>query len=1033
MKFEEVSLTDYLVKNLKSLTEADPEILAKYVVALLKKDKPSKELQNLCTDNLVEFLGNGAKSFTTKLFQALEDGTIVKVDGTLDVIQKSDPSQAPSAEGLHPLKNSSSKEENHSSSSEPSSDPEDKEVSDADDDDRNHKHRRREARPNSFETDTQEQFVRKPNRKRNKHYDNGKTFLDTDQLGETQKEYNPTSERNISSKFDKRRSDLTALLRAPLDLAPRTRFSQPLHNDLGPRFDLSSSVGRPIGRGRGRSTVLWSQHDSRFNPHDALDFASQMASQGPGHPSLFVGTGLPSAASTQGSSWGGFGFIPGMSNGIMDPLNPLGLQGALGPTINPLNLGMPRQRCRDFEERGFCLRGDMCPMEHGLNRIVVEDVQSLSQFNLPVPIPTSHSLGIQSGSGPLPQPTARSGLFTSAKSISSKSSKSAVMDDALKLSDIPSTSAGADADVYDPDQPLWNNDRPDLSAASLRLPSPNIEDEPSWDGDSSARQSFRSEGIEGEVPSRKVTCNSQNPNSSVWGRIGSGNKLHAGRSYLVNETKEDHEEAIDNSNAINHGKGSANTEIGSKATTIQQFTRHMDSGHKSGRTFHKALRTLYVNGIPQKSNRRDALISHFQKFGEVIDIYIPLNSEKAFVQFSKREEAEAALKSPDAVMGNRFIKLSWANRDRIFDDGQISGHNTSVQSLGAVAAYVPNKQPVSNGGNETSPVLAERRSNTPVAETQTHVAGSVKSLMSNVPKPAPPVHKKLESLELLEVLRRKQESLAKKRDDFRRQLDKYEKQAISNKKGGVVSEQAAKRHKVDAGSEADKAAIPKNLVQVTEKTLGKSNSEGALISNVSKNSAMLQQSLRNTNPTISLPASSPNRFKLDNRSTSFRILPPLPADFASVAVIKDHFSHYGVLSSVVLEDQEHTENESLRPSENCSVCVTFSARHFAERAYQNGKCWEGNNLQFKWLTVSLNSSIDYGIRGTSLCLSPKISQNAGVQINPVTSASSSSDVEKSICSVISEVAASGNVGPNRNIEAINCPSVSLPKSPVDNS
>ena len=40
-------------------TEADPAILAKYVVALLKKDKPLKELQKLCTDNLVEFLGNG--------------------------------------------------------------------------------------------------------------------------------------------------------------------------------------------------------------------------------------------------------------------------------------------------------------------------------------------------------------------------------------------------------------------------------------------------------------------------------------------------------------------------------------------------------------------------------------------------------------------------------------------------------------------------------------------------------------------------------------------------------------------------------------------------------------------------------------------------------------------------------------------------------------------------------------------------------------------------------------------------------------
>ncbi|RHN74007.1 hypothetical protein MtrunA17_Chr2g0304911 [Medicago truncatula] len=34
-----------------------------------------------------------------------------------------------------------------------------------------------------------------------------------------------------------------------------------------------------------------------------------------------------------------------------------------------------------------------------------------------------------------------------------------------------------------------------------------------------------------------------------------------------------------------------------------------------------------------------------------------MNSERAFVQFSKREEAEAALRTPDSVMGNRFINL----------------------------------------------------------------------------------------------------------------------------------------------------------------------------------------------------------------------------------------------------------------------------------------------------------------------------------------------------------------------------------------
>ncbi|GJY55107.1 zinc finger CCCH domain-containing protein 41 [Tanacetum coccineum] len=37
-------------------------------------------------------------------------------------------------------------------------------------------------------------------------------------------------------------------------------------------------------------------------------------------------------------------------------------------------MGLVRQWCMDFEKQGFCLRGDMCPMEHGLNRIVVKNV-----------------------------------------------------------------------------------------------------------------------------------------------------------------------------------------------------------------------------------------------------------------------------------------------------------------------------------------------------------------------------------------------------------------------------------------------------------------------------------------------------------------------------------------------------------------------------------------------------------------------------------------------------------------------------------
>lgn len=320
----------------------------------------------------------GTKSFITKLFQALEDGSVIASAGSLDAIKQVEPSPSFIGEDSVGLKILSPKAEGLSSSGHVS-DPEEKEVSDDDDDDRNHKHRRRETRSESFDKDAQEQIYGRPNRKRNRPFENGQLFLESDsQPSETRKEYNlPQSERDLSAKFEKRRPILSQMPRAPFDLSQRTRVNQAFRGDPGAPFDLSASLGRlSSSRGRGKSSGPWNQHYSRFSSVDTLDFASQMAPQGPMPSSLFPGRGLPNAATTHSASWSAFGLIPGMPNGGLDTLHSLGLQGTLRPPINPsLSIGMPRQRCRDFEERGFCLRGDMCPMEHGVNRIVVDDVQ----------------------------------------------------------------------------------------------------------------------------------------------------------------------------------------------------------------------------------------------------------------------------------------------------------------------------------------------------------------------------------------------------------------------------------------------------------------------------------------------------------------------------------------------------------------------------------------------------------------------------------------------------------------------------------
>ncbi|XVF14061.1 hypothetical protein REPUB_Repub09cG0024300 [Reevesia pubescens] len=839
------------------------------------------------------------------------------------------------------------------------SDPEEKEVSDEDDDDRNHKHRRRDTRSQSLERDSMDPVFTRPYRKRNKPFENGHQS----QAGETWKNYNSLPlDKDLTSKFDRRRPGLASLARGHLDLNQRIRSNQTFSGDAG------------LGRGRGRNNSSWIQRDSRFNP---VDIASQMIQPGSVAPSLFAGRGLPNVSNAQSHSWSAFGLMPGMPNGGLDTLHPIGLQGALRPPINSsLNMGIPRQRCRDFEERGFCLRGDMCPMEHGVNRIVVEDVQSLSQFNLPVTVPSAQLLATPAGPGLLPSDVPPSTTLMNSKGIHSKSSKHGMTDDALGLNGAyTGTSSASGADLYDPDQPLWNNNGPEASAALSGLPSPKIDEmEPLLNDDISDRHHGRlRDSADNELPIRST--GSLGTNLSVWGRIGNSRSRIDTKEkndptpseHLENETKVEQEALASSQGTSRQVKRISSEDDGSK---VMDSSFKSQTDRNSRKPTQKALRTLFVNGIPQKSNKREALLSHFRKFGEVIDIYIPLNGERAFVQFSSREEAEAALKAPDAVMGNRFIKLWWANRDSIPDDGINSGSGVSVNPRGLTASVIPG-QPVASRGKDTLQPIAQKSNVVHGADVPS--LNSPKPISMNGPKVPPPFQKKLENLEQMkEELRKKQEMLEQKRNDFRRQLDKLQRQS-SGVKGDLPTEQAAKRQKVGTTDDPAKASVPSPSEPGVSAAMTEQNkSTENLLSHSPKltTTMALQESMSSKQQSHpSAPLGHPflmNKYKLDNRPTAFRVIPPLPFGFADVDVLKEHFFQYGDLSSVELEDVENDDVMGSEALSDCSVLITYSTRRAAERAYVNGKCWQGNNLQFTWLTSSNSiSSNDPSSKETS--------------------------------------------------------------------
>ncbi|KAJ6683749.1 hypothetical protein OIU85_007444 [Salix viminalis] len=829
--------------------------------------------------------------------------------------------------------------------------PEEKEVSDEDDDDRNHKHRRRETCSQSMERDSLEPVLTRPYRKRNKPFENGQFYQEND--------YNFVPlEKGFATKFERTRPGLLSLPQMPVDWNQRIRSNQTFSGDAG------------IGRGRGRGSVSWSQHDSRFS---SVDIASQMVHQG---QSLFAGRDLANASNGQSVSWNAFGLLPGIPNGGLDKLRPIGFQGTLRPAItSSFNMGIAHQRCRDFEERGFCLRGDMCPMEHGVNRIVVEDVQSLSQFNLPVSLPRAQLVGTTVRREAIPTVGAPSATLINSKGMHSKCNKPGIVNVGLGFNGAHTGSASVSGgDLYDPDQPLWNDNVPETSSTLIAPHSPKIESMVSIDSFDHNHVSLCG-GADNECPIRStgIAVHSPSLNSSVWGKVGvSNNRLYvkdktnltvSTLNNMENESKEN--QGVNVRGTSRQGKQINFEDSGAKTIDSPSKTQS-NTMHHMPKPSQKALRTLFVNGIPQKSNRREALLSHFQKFGEVIDIYIPLNTERAFVQFSKREEAEAALKAPDAVMGNRFIRLWWANRDSIPDDGTGSGNSVSVTPQGVTSTFPPHLS-IGNSGKDNLQLSVSKATAVPPTVASVPVIDHSKVIMTNVPKVPPPTQNQ-ESLEQLkEELRKKQELLDQKRNDFRRQLDKLEKQA-TGVKGEVTAEPASKRHKTRiTASDIVKATTPRSadpgsgVVSPHAEMVDKNKKVENVVSSSSKTGVIMQESAGSKQSIHPLSPVGPpflmNKYKLDNRPTAFKITSPLPVGLANVATLKEYFLSYGDLSSVELEEEPSDYNgvgsETLK---NCSACVTFTTRRSAERAFLNGKCWQGKNLKFVWLTSSTSSN-----------------------------------------------------------------------------
>lgn len=67
-KAQELGLREYLLRELPSVSGADPSILSEYVITLLQHSRPLADLANLCREKLSSMLSLGTNVRSPPLF-----------------------------------------------------------------------------------------------------------------------------------------------------------------------------------------------------------------------------------------------------------------------------------------------------------------------------------------------------------------------------------------------------------------------------------------------------------------------------------------------------------------------------------------------------------------------------------------------------------------------------------------------------------------------------------------------------------------------------------------------------------------------------------------------------------------------------------------------------------------------------------------------------------------------------------------------------------------------------------------------------
>uniref|UniRef100_A0A8C6XTK9 RNA binding motif protein 27 n=1 Tax=Naja naja TaxID=35670 RepID=A0A8C6XTK9_NAJNA len=584
-----------LIKVFFLRCDADPSALANYVVALVKKDKPEKELKAFCADQLDVFLQKETSGFVDKLFESL---------CTKDYLVPNEPVKPD-------LKTNQGKEEIKEET-----------FQESFEEDRENK-KKKYTSPQKNRSDSNEQRTRE--RKR----DDGKW-----------RDYDRYYDRNdlYRDKYDWRRGRSKSRSKS-------RGLSRSRSRSRGKSKDQDANKDRDADhRERAKFKCERSDMDSSYNPVSlsSINSAEQYSTGAQCIPTAVTVIAPAHHPENTTESWSNY----------------------YGNHSGPNSFGRsvpPKRRCRDYDERGFCVLGDLCQFDHGNDPLVVDEVSLPSMIPFPPPPPglpppgmlmpptqgPTHNMRMPGPHlHPRPPPLVR-----------------------IPISRPPSSQSSL---INSRDQP-GTTTVPSLAPMRARLPPPL----PQSLLYSVSEHTYEPDGYNPEAPSITSTGRSQyrqffsrtpmqRPN--LIGLTSGEMDTNPRAANIIIQTEPPIGIASNSSNVSrvvlepDNRKRILNTIEGPspKKPWIGKQTNNQNKPgflKKSQYTNTK----LEVRKIPPELNNITQLNEHFSKFGTIVNIQVAFKNdpEAALIQYLTNDEARKAISSTEAVLNNRFIRVLW--------------------------------------------------------------------------------------------------------------------------------------------------------------------------------------------------------------------------------------------------------------------------------------------------------------------------------------------------------------------------------------